>query len=127
MSYGCTDRQKDMHNKLKLLRNEDGWYLPHFTYQRCGIFPTVHTSVVASFPSYHTALWHLPHCTYQRCGIFPILPHSFVVSSPLYIPVLWHLSHLTSQRCGQLHCWLQCAFRTHQTSTPLKLRQRTGL
>ena len=114
-------RQTDMCNKLKLLRTEDGWCLPHFTYsvvassplyipalwhlthckyQRCGIFPTVHTNVVALFPSYLTALWHLTHCTYQRCGIIPILPTSVVASSPLYIPTLWHHSHLTYQRCG---------------------------
>jgi len=60
MSYGCTDRQTDMRNKLKRLRTEDGWYLPHFTYQHCGIFPTLHTGVVASFPSYLTALWPTP-------------------------------------------------------------------
>ena len=88
------------------------WYHSHFTYQCCGIFPTLPTSVVASSPLYLPALWHLPHFTYQRCSIFPTLPTSVVASSPLYLPALWHHSQLIYQRFGKLHCLLQYAFRT---------------
>jgi hypothetical protein len=62
-----------MCNKLKLMRTEDGWHLPHFTY--------------------------------QRCGIIVILPNSVVANSTIAFNVP----------------------SAHQTSTPIKLRQGTGL
>ena len=78
------------------------WHHSHLTYQLCGIFPIVHTSVLASFPYYLPALWYLSRCTCRRCGIIPIFPNRVVVSYPLYVPALWRHSHLTYHRSGVL-------------------------